>query len=458
MRRNFSIKLLLAILPVSLVLISCKGNDQVSRTTGWNYNDSSNGGFKVVESVNQIIGPGLVPIEGGAFTMGATIESAYPEWNNTPRQVTVSSFYMDQTEVTNLDYLEYIHWLNRVYGSEYPDMVNNALPDTTVWRRSLSYNEPMVEVYFRHPAYKDYPVVGVSWLQANDYAQWRSDRVNEMLLIEAGVLSHNTNQTKDNHFTTDAYLAGKYSYFENEDGIIDSTSNEKIRLEDGIILPKYRLPTEAEWEYAALGLIGNSKNELISERRSYPWNTDGMRTAEEGYRGSFTANFKRGKGDYMGVAGSLNDGAPFPAPVVSYWPNDYGLFNMSGNVAEWVMDVYRPLSFEDIYDHNPYRGNIFTTDSTSVYNINHNDGDYTSTIQVDWTNDDGKQEQYTSQMYEYGVTSLISDKSRVYKGGSWADGPYFLSPSVRRFMDEDTSSSTIGFRCAMNKIGGATAN
>lgn len=457
MRRNISIKSLLAIFSVSFLLVSCfKSNDQVSRTTGWNYNDPANGGFNVVESAQQITGPGLVPIEGGTFTMGSTIENVYYEWNNTPRQVTVSSFYMDQTEVSNLDYLEYIHWLNRVYGAEYPEMVNRALPDTTVWRNSLSYNEPMVEIYFRHPSYRDYPVVGVSWLQANDYAAWRSDRVNEMLLVEAGALSHNTNQTPDNHFTTEAYLAGQYmSAVSSEVNGENGTKN--VKMEDGILLPKYRLPTEAEWEYAALGLIGNTDGERITERRAYPWNTDGMRSNEKDYSGSFTANFKRGKGDYMGVAGSLNDGAAFPAPVVSYWPNDYGLFNMSGNVSEWVLDVYRPLSFEDINDHNPYRGNAYSQDTINVYSLNHNDGDYKSTIQTDWTNENVNQEEYTSQMYDYGVTTLISDKSRVYKGGSWADGAYYLSPSVRRFMNEDESSSTVGFRCAMNKIGSALA-
>lgn len=459
MRRINSIKLLLASLVVSFLLVSCsKGNEQVSRTTGWSYNNPENGGFKVVESAEQITGPGLVAIEGGTFTMGSTIENAYHEWNNVPRQVTVSSFYMDQAEVSNLDYLEYIHWLSRVYGSEYPEMVTNALPDTTVWRNSLSYNEPMVEIYFRHPAYRDYPVVGVSWLQANDYALWRSDRVNEMLLVEAGVLSYNNNQTKDNHFTTDAYLAGQYMSAVNSSSTTTAANgNTIVKMEDGILLPKYRLPTEAEWEYAALGLIGNTLDERIVERRAYPWNTDGMRTNESSYNGSFTANFKRGKGDYMGVAGSLNDGAAFPAPVISYWPNDYGLFNMSGNVSEWVLDVYRPLSYEDFNDYNPYRGNIYTQDSTLVYGLNHNDGDYKSTIQTDWTNQAEKPESYTEQMYDYGVTTLISDKSRVYKGGSWADGPYYLSPSVRRFMNEDESSSTVGFRCAMNKIGSALA-
>ena len=492
--RKISIKSLLAMLSVGLLLVSCK--NQASRTTGWEYNNPENGGFNIIESPEQITGPGLVAIEGGTFTMGSTVENVYYEWNNSPRQVTVSSFYIDQTEISNLDYLEYIHWLNRVY-KDYPQVIQDALPDTLVWRENLSYNEPMVELYFRHPSYREYPVVGVSWKQANDYALWRSDRVNEKLLVDAGVLSYNNEQTKDYHFSTEAYLAGKYTgaisgaedtnfdaaeTTETTEGATEGTNSEvqsddteKIKMEDGILLPKYRLPTEAEWEYAALGLIGNTKDELIVERKVYPWNTDGLRANQSGYSGTFVANFKRGSGDYMGVAGSLNDGAAFPAPVVSYWPTDYGLFNMAGNVAECVLDVYRPLSYEDFNDHNPFRGNVYDdyeglfsedlelNDSIKAlreqaYNLNYNDGDFQSTIQSDWSNSTESPEKYTYQMYDYGKTTLISDQSRVYKGGSWADGPYYLAPSVRRFMNEDESSSTVGFRCAMNKVGSALAN
>lgn len=158
----------------------------------------------------------------------------------------------------------------------------------------------------------------------------------------------------------------------------------------------------------------------------------------------------------MGVAGNLNDGAAFPAPVASYWPNDYGLYNMAGNVSEWVLDIYRPLSYEDFNDHNPYRGD--NINDTTRYNLNYKDGDNTSTIaRSDWDKASDDQNIYTQKMYNHGETTLISDKSRVYKGGSWSDGPYYLSPSVRRFMDEDDASSTVGFRCAMNKIGSALA-
>ena len=482
---NKLVLLLLAFAGVAVLMSSCKGK-QRSRTTGWEYNNPENGGFEVASAQEQITGPGLILIEGGTFTMGATEESPFQDWDNMPRKVTVSSFYLDQTEVSNLAYREYIFWLNRVYGEDYPTVVQKALPDTLVWRDRLAYNEPLVQTYFRHPSYQDYPVVGVTWNQANDYANWRSDRVNENLLIEAGILDFDPDQKNENNFNTDAYLAGQYEGLVNEgkeDLDPSGTGVRNVRFEDGLMLPKYRLPTEAEWEYAALGLIGNTLYNRVVERREYPWNGESVRTDDRKYYGSFVANFKRGNGDYMGVAGNLNDGASLPAPVGSYWPNDYGLYNMAGNVSEWVLDVYRPMSFQYIADYNPYRGNVYknvkkdmdgsiaekdslgriqyeeiTSEEAAARknyrkadNINYRDGDYQSTLQADWLGEE--EESSTGKMYDYGVTTLISDKARVIKGGSWNDPAYFLSPSVRRFLDEDDAASTVGFRCAMIRVG-----
>ena len=138
-------------------------------------------------------------------------------------------------------------------------------------------------------------------------------------------------------------------------------SVRNVRMEDGILLPRYRLPTEAEWEFAAYGLIGNTIDERVVERRIYPWNGHWVRNPEDDWQGDMLANFMRGRGDYMGVAGHLNDNADVTAPIYSYWPNDYGLYNMSGNVSEWVFDVYRPLTSEDVSDFRPFRGNVFKT-------------------------------------------------------------------------------------------------
>ena len=148
-------------------------NSKNSSTTGWDYNNSKNGGFETNSKYKeQATGPGLMFVEGGSFTMGRTQQDVFSDWNNVPKTVTVSSFYLDETEVRNVDYLEYLYWIKRVYGQSYPEVYKKALPDTLVWRDKLGYNEPYVESYLRHPAYRNYPVVGVSWSQANDFCVW----------------------------------------------------------------------------------------------------------------------------------------------------------------------------------------------------------------------------------------------------------------------------------------------
>ena len=173
------VKNFVILLSCAAALSSCKNGGlfkkkpQQSEVTGWNYNDSKMGGYQVAKSQEQATGPGLVFVQGGTFTMGQTEEDVMSEWNNIPKRVTVPSFYMDRTEVANIHYREYIHWLNRVFDPESDPnnmkIIETALPDTLVWRSELSYNEPLVEYYFRHPGFNNYPVVGVSWRQAYDF-------------------------------------------------------------------------------------------------------------------------------------------------------------------------------------------------------------------------------------------------------------------------------------------------
>ncbi len=359
----------------SVLMSSC--HSERSSVTGWAYNDPQNGGFEKVPYEEQETGPGLVLVEGGTFTMGRAEQDVTYDWNNVPRRVTVSSFYMDETEVTNFSYLEYLYWTNRVFGPTYPEVYTKALPDTLVWREKLAYNEPYVDYYLRHPAYRDYPVVGINWLQANDFCSWRTDRVNEFILIREGLTEHTPNPSDQDYFSTETYLAGKWQgQLKQKLPSYDEQNPERdVRMEDGIFLPKYRLPTEAEWEFAAYGLIGNTIGERITDRRIYPWNGHWVRNQEETYIGQMMANFVRGNGDYMGTAGWLNDNADVTAPVYSFWPNDYGLYHMAGNVSEWVMDVYRPLTSEDADEFRPFRGNIFqtqqrdSTDGTILTNL-----------------------------------------------------------------------------------------
>ncbi len=120
-----------------------------SSSTGWKYNDTKWGGYEKHKFKDQETGPGLIFIEGGTFVMGASEQDVTYERNNLKRRQTVNSFYMDETEVTNFQYLEYIYWLNRAYSQENPIIAQRALPDTLVWRSKLSYNEPMVNYYLR---------------------------------------------------------------------------------------------------------------------------------------------------------------------------------------------------------------------------------------------------------------------------------------------------------------------
>ncbi len=483
MTKQFTFLLIIA---AALLTSSCnrKGGAKSSRDdyTGWKYNDQEWGGFEKKDYEGQVNAPNMVLIEGGTFTMGQTDQDVTFEWNSLPRRVTVSSFYMDETEVSNSGWRLYTDWLKNTYVS-YPQVVLDALPDSLVWREELAYNEPFVETYFRHPAYDDYPVVGVSWEQVEDYCVWRTDRVNEMLLIERGILNPSPDAKDSDVFTSGSYLAGQYQGNVRKNLKDYSTGGERpVSFTDGILIPSFRLPSEAEWEYAALGLQGNQssdRDELITDRKIYPWNGTSARYQKRNkHQGDFLANFKRSRGDYMGVAGNLNDNAHITAPVRSNWPNDYGLYNMSGNVSEWVADTYRPLTSQTLrdsenHDLNSFRGNLYRElvldedgrpvekDSLGRLKYRYIDDEeiggrenYKKANLIDYL--DGDDDEMVS--YEYGIHSLISDNSKVIKGGSWADRLYWLSPGTRRFKDGDKSDKTIGFRCAMTRVGSPGGN
>ncbi len=213
-------------------------------------------------------------------------------------------------------------------------------PDTTVWIKDFaySYNEPMHNDYFWHSAYDDYPVVGVSWMQAKAFCEWRTLYKNDY---------------------------------------------QKQRDRDQV--NRFRLPGEAEWEYAARGGL---------EGADYPWG--GPYTKND--RGCFQANFKPLRGDYAA------DQILYTAEADSYEPNDYNLFNMAGNVSEWVASSYDPNSY-----------------------------DYSSTINPN-VND-------------------TQNKRKVIRGGSWKDVAYFLQVSTRDYEYQDSARSYIGFRTVQDYLG-----
>jgi gliding motility-associated lipoprotein GldJ len=299
----------------------------------------------------------------------------------------------------------------------------------------------MVEGYFRSNAFNDYPVVGVTWEQANNYCRWRTDRANENTLIKFKLID------PKNPYVGKMGIATGTNDSSKSNSQTSTTVNRGRNLDDFIMIPDFRLPTEAEWEYAAKQASQkNSSNDnkpsggpnssrpnasLVATDGAFPWvnnGNDGIRNSssskKNGKQGMFLANFKNGSGDYMGMVGYANDGAGFPSKVNTFLQNSMGLYNISGNVNEWVADIYRPMNNVDMDDINPYRGN------------NALDGD------------DGN-----ISSYETGGNTLISNKSRVFKGGSWKDRPYWLNPGTRRYLDQDKSNSTIGFRCAISAFG-----
>ncbi|MCK5824283.1 MAG: gliding motility lipoprotein GldJ [Ichthyobacteriaceae bacterium] len=542
------------------MLFACGGGggSNQSSTTGWNINDSENGGFYAnTDYYEQETGPGLVYVEGGAFTMGRVQDDFMHDWNNTPTKQHVRSFFIDETEVTNISYKEYLYWLKRVFPTteeNYKYIYSSALPDTLVWRNRLGANEVYVDNYLRHPAYNQYPVVGVNWIQASKFCVWRTDRVNERILIDKGILNQNngvadagenggteTITKGENYFSTNTYLENPEKVFGGnqgayKEGLPDFSSKtdkgdtegsfvgRHANREDGLLMPKYRLPSESEWEYAALALVGNREYNSIKGRKKFPWNGKSAKSDRRRTKGDLLANFKMGRGDYQGIAGWSSDGADITNQVKSYPPNDFGIYDMAGNVAEWVADVYRPMIDDDANDFSYFRGNVFdkkeldengetilvtsdniaydtlsdgalvprrlpgeisrvTVNSNDTYmrnnydqadNINYEDGDFKSSIQGGVEGSKEKKEKSGRYMYNAPLnntkldekgnlikqydksdkrTSLINDKVRVYKGGSWADRVYWLDPAQRRFLQQDVATNFIGFRCAMDKVG-----
>ena len=540
---------------ISIVFTGCSRNGSVksgeSSATGWKIGENGGFDYKGKDYKDQIQGPNLILIHGGTFTKGRVQDDVMKDWNNAPARMQVRSFYMDETEVTNLMYIEYLDWLKRVFIDQ-PEIYISALPDTLVWRNQLGYYDDMVNNYLRHPAFRTHPVVGVSWQQANNFAKWRTNRVNELILEEKGWIAkgaRTSNAIKGRvNFDTETYLKRPdLVYGENytadnvraaENDTEDQTQSfvgrraqitvrgegteeddvkvTNASVEYGIVLPEYRLPTESEWEYAALGLAGIREYNSYQGKKKYPWSGDTSRVTQSRNAGDQLANFKQGRGDYSGVAGWSNDDAEITADVYQYPPNDFGLYGMAGNVSEWVADVYRPLTNNEVSDMNYFRGNLFQTYITedgkasvnndvisyddnpngrSVYsqlpgsiqkeNIVPNDFDSEFTneqllntnglaadnlayadgdklFQREKGNPDGE-EMYTNAFDEARILeekrlTLVSNTTRVIKGASWKDRAYWLDPAQRRYMPEFLAADYIGFRCAMSYLGSTSSD
>lgn len=285
---------------------------------------------------------GMVAVPSGTFHMGQADEDVAATQINFNKQVTISAFFMDETEITNNEYRQFTEELTEGSEVDIPAglSVADLIPDTTVWIRDFThhYGDPMLNYYWSHPAFDEFPVVGVDWKAAKYFCQWRSQHLND------------------------------------------------FRQEVGLpIMPGFRLPSEAEWEYAARG--GRDMNR-------YPWGNPYIRNV----KGCLLANFKPGRGNYF------DDGFPYTAPVATFFANDYGLYDMSGNVAEWCEDAYNPSAVPLVWDLNPT---------------------------------------YNDDRIEH----------KVVRGGSWKDIAYFLETGTRSYEHQDTARSSIGLRCVMDYFG-----
>ncbi len=327
-----------------------------------------------------------------AINADQTVIGEVPRFNNPNRRVTCASFFMSETEITNAQYRFFLvdSLLNAEEQAALELAVKNAkkgsadaahrawqplfqkagdaglLPDSSCWTRDFvfAYNEPLVHNYLWHPAFDPYPVVGVSWVQANAYCHWLSTHVNRELARKGKPL-----------------------------------------------MPNYRLPSEAEWEYAAKPKNTAPPEEI--EITLYPWKGRSVRDE----KGRFRANIKTDHGDYIG------DNYEYTAPVKSFAANDFGLYDMAGNASEWCIDVMR----------------FSTKESIQM-------GDFQGREKLG-------NRPIGPQLFEAATPTDLENVERVIKGGSWADYRYAAMTGSRTSLPQQQGGSRIGFRVAMIKMG-----
>jgi len=295
---------------------------------------------------------GMTLVPSGTFHMGQADEDITSSKINMNKQVTIGGFYMDETEITNNEYRQFmdafvgdgsgggqaISDTSSVWDRQ--SAMDQLYPDTTVWMTDFAHHmgDPMTQYYYMHPAFDDYPVVGVTWTAAKVFCEWRTDHMNE------------------------------------------------YRASEGLFaMPNFRLPSEAEWEYASRGGRDMAK---------YPWGGPYLRNS----KGCALANFKPGRGNYY------DDGFQYTSPAGAYFANDYGLYDMAGNVTEWCEDAYHPASFPIVWDLNP-----------TYFDEN--------------------------------------EPRKLTRGGSWKDIAFYVETGTRGYEYQDTCRSFIGFRCVMTYLG-----
>lgn len=394
------------ILLVTVTFLSCNSNSGVtSRATGWKYDFKAEGAFRNTISPASSVPSGMVKIPGGTITIDdiddyETVQSkARPNELNSRRTLSVNTFYMDEYEIRNIDWREYLAWLTAVYGNVAPEIIEKAKPDMKAWKEEMGENEPFMTDYFTHPAFNEYPVVCISWEQAADYCAWRTDRANELRLIKQGVIKapdfNAIAAMTDLESVQKAVFSSKTFFNGSQDNLAATYSG---------MYPDFRLPTEDEWEYAAYARKSTDPENKV---RIYPWSTPVTGKLSALQQAQKKANYNKNAAENNANAFART------VPVGEYAPNDFGLYNMAGNVNEWVYDRYAS------------RGNLNKIDSIDVLDT------------------------FLPVYYK-------NPGARVYKGGSWKDPVYWLRPASRRALDQKSAANDVGFRCVMSGIPSAS--
>jgi formylglycine-generating enzyme required for sulfatase activity len=296
----------------------------------------------------------LVLVKGGTFRMGGNagnVENLNPATSDKQiisptRQITVSSFYLSKYEVTNRDWRKFIQDQKKQLSEV---EFSKLLPDTSVWSKQFqsTYNVPFIKNYFQSPEFDNFPVVGISWTQAKAYCEWKTKKINLSL----------------------------------------KSQNIEIQA--------LRLPTEAEWEYVAFATA--QKAGELQEQNVYAWGNELYNPSNIKAKTMYKANLGMIKDcDGLIIKSLADDGFLYTAPVKSFSPNAWGIYQMGGNVAEWVEDVYRVLGEKEIKDTKTTNGN-----------------------------------------------------NKVFKGASFLDSPIFSISGSRRGLEADSKSVGIGFRVAL---------
>jgi formylglycine-generating enzyme len=364
-----------------------------------------------------------------------------------PGEGNMKPFFISICEETNINYYIYLEWLKRVY-IDYPDVAKRAEPDNSDLGDFYAFNDPYLNSYMTHPALSYYPVTGVSWLQAQDYLSWKTDRLNEEILIREGFQLFNMNQVNDDHFNLEAYLAGQYEgLVKNE--IVDPATGlfRKVKPADGLFYCGFRLPTEAEWDYVQQkGLI-----KPIDQSRSFPAFSrkavhyplgENYYTLRWGHILIDPYYFNFEGHDYpvdRNAAGTI------PARVTSitdFDKNSPGVTNLDGNVKEWLLDEYSETPSTSIQDYieilhkNGFPEYITTKDSLSKFYYARSKDSL------------GRMSYHSYGFEENGQEIMFANydrasvKNRLIRGGTWR------TPDIknREFLPEDSSSVEVGFR------------